>query len=154
CGYEPAELGDRHRVRLHPEPIDLDPADRALFRIEAVRTHQEAAVGRVRSRAGRGACECLAAGPGADHIMVLGHGCLLLLSPCGPGSVAASPIERESGRVGAAAAIGAPPVCLEWSTTRALAAGAGDDEIAEVLLAIAPVAGLGRVVSAAPQVAA
>ena len=50
-------------------------------------------------------------------------------------------------------AIGSPAVCLEWSTTRALAAGASEDEIAGVLLAIAPVAGLGRVVSAAPDVA-
>jgi hypothetical protein len=39
------------------------------------------------------------------------------------------------------------------SCTRALAAGAGEDEIAEVLLAIAPVAGLGRAVAAAPEVA-
>ena len=56
-------------------------------------------------------------------------------------------------RVGAAAALGASPVCLEWSTTRALAAGAGEDEIADVLLAIAPVTGLSRIVSAAPEVA-
>jgi alkylhydroperoxidase/carboxymuconolactone decarboxylase family protein YurZ len=34
-----------------------------------------------------------------------------------------------------------------------LAAGATEDEIADVLLAIAPVAGLGRVVAAAPEVA-
>jgi alkylhydroperoxidase/carboxymuconolactone decarboxylase family protein YurZ len=44
-------------------------------------------------------------------------------------------------------------VCLEWSVGRALAAGATEDEIADVLLAIAPVAGLGRIVAAAPQVA-
>ena len=50
-------------------------------------------------------------------------------------------------------AIGSSAVCLEWSTARALAAGATEDEIADVLLAIAPVAGLGRVVSAAPDVA-
>jgi len=50
-------------------------------------------------------------------------------------------------------AVGAPGVCLEWSTARALAAGATDDEIADVLLVIAPVAGLGRVVCAAPDVA-
>jgi len=56
-------------------------------------------------------------------------------------------------RLAASVATGSAAVCLEWSTTRALAAGAGDDEIAEVLLAIAPVAGLGRVVSAAPEVA-
>jgi alkylhydroperoxidase/carboxymuconolactone decarboxylase family protein YurZ len=56
-------------------------------------------------------------------------------------------------RVGASVAIGSPAVCLEWSTGRALAAGASEDEIADVLLAVAPVAGLGRVVAAAPDVA-
>ena len=56
-------------------------------------------------------------------------------------------------RVGASVAIGSSPVCLEWSTGRALAAGASEDEIAGVLLAIAPVAGLGRIVAAAPEVA-
>jgi alkylhydroperoxidase/carboxymuconolactone decarboxylase family protein YurZ len=56
-------------------------------------------------------------------------------------------------RVGALAAIGSPAVCLEWSTTRALAAGATEDEITDVLLAIAPVAGLGRVVCAVPGTA-
>jgi 4-carboxymuconolactone decarboxylase len=54
-------------------------------------------------------------------------------------------------QVGASVAIGSPAVCLEWSTGRALAAGASEDEIAGVLLAIAPVAGLGRVVAAAPE---
>jgi alkylhydroperoxidase/carboxymuconolactone decarboxylase family protein YurZ len=56
-------------------------------------------------------------------------------------------------QVGALAAIGSPAVCLEWSVTRALAAGATEDEITDVLLAIAPVAGLGRVVTAVPGVA-
>ena len=56
-------------------------------------------------------------------------------------------------RVGASVAIGSPAVCLEWSVTRALAAGASEDEIADVLLAIAPVAGLSRAVCAAPDVA-
>jgi alkylhydroperoxidase/carboxymuconolactone decarboxylase family protein YurZ len=56
-------------------------------------------------------------------------------------------------RVGACVAIGSSAVCLEWSTGRALAAAASADEIADVLLAIAPVTGLGRVVSAAPGVA-
>jgi alkylhydroperoxidase/carboxymuconolactone decarboxylase family protein YurZ len=44
-------------------------------------------------------------------------------------------------------------VCLEWSTGRALAAGATEDEIADVLLAIAPVTGLSRIVAAAPELA-
>jgi len=56
-------------------------------------------------------------------------------------------------QLGVSVAIGSPTVCIEWSTGQALAAGATDDEIADVLLAIAPVAGLGRVVCAAPDVA-
>jgi alkylhydroperoxidase/carboxymuconolactone decarboxylase family protein YurZ len=50
-------------------------------------------------------------------------------------------------------AIGSPGECLEWSADRALAAGATEDEIADVLLAIAPVAGLGRTAAAAAEVA-
>ena len=57
-------------------------------------------------------------------------------------------------QLGASVAAGAPPVCVGWSTGRALAAGATDEEIADALLAIAPVTGLGRVVCAAPDVAA
>jgi alkylhydroperoxidase/carboxymuconolactone decarboxylase family protein YurZ len=53
----------------------------------------------------------------------------------------------------AAVAIGSSAASLQWSTGRALAAGASEDEIAEVLLVIAPVAGLSRVVAAAPEVA-
>jgi alkylhydroperoxidase/carboxymuconolactone decarboxylase family protein YurZ len=56
-------------------------------------------------------------------------------------------------RLGALAAVGSPAVCLEWSTTRALAAGATEDEVIDVLLAIAPVIGLSRVVEASPTVA-
>ena len=56
-------------------------------------------------------------------------------------------------QLGVLVASGSPAVCLEWSTARALAAGATEDEIADVLLAIAPVAGLGRVVGAASDVA-
>lgn len=57
-------------------------------------------------------------------------------------------------QLGASVAAGPSAVSLEWSTGRALAAGATEDEIADVLLVIAPVAGLGRVVRAAPGVAA
>ncbi len=56
-------------------------------------------------------------------------------------------------QLGASVAIGSPAVCVEWTAARAMAAGATEDEIADVLLAIAPVAGLGRVVSAADAVA-
>jgi alkylhydroperoxidase/carboxymuconolactone decarboxylase family protein YurZ len=56
-------------------------------------------------------------------------------------------------RLGAVVAIGSAGVCLEWSTGRALAAGATEDEIADVLVAVAPVVGLSWVVAAAPEVA-
>jgi alkylhydroperoxidase/carboxymuconolactone decarboxylase family protein YurZ len=56
-------------------------------------------------------------------------------------------------QVGVSVAIGSPAACLEWCAGRALAAGASEDEIAGVLLAIAPVTGLGRIVSAAHEVA-
>ncbi len=56
-------------------------------------------------------------------------------------------------QLGASVAVGSAAVCLEWSAGRALAAGASEDEITDTLLAIAPVAGLSRVVCAAPEVA-
>ena len=74
----------------------------------------------------------------------------------GMGPVTASVLEPKTVallQIGASVAIGSPAVCLEWSTGRALAAGATEDEIAGVLLAIAPVTGLGRVVAAAPEMA-
>jgi len=56
-------------------------------------------------------------------------------------------------QMGALVAIGSPSVCLEWGTCRALAAGATEDEITDVLLAVAAAAGLGRVVGATVGVA-
>jgi len=46
-----------------------------------------------------------------------------------------------------------PHVRLEWSASRALAAGATDEEITGVLLVVGPVIGLDRIVRAAPGVA-
>jgi 4-carboxymuconolactone decarboxylase len=74
----------------------------------------------------------------------------------GLGPPASSALDSKTAallQVGVSVALGSPAVCLEWSAGRALAAGASEDEIADVLLAIAPVAGLGRVVAAAPEVA-
>jgi len=74
----------------------------------------------------------------------------------GLGPVAASGLDLKTAallQVGVAVALGSPAVCLEWSTGRALAAGATEDEIADVLLAIAPVTGLSRIVAAAPELA-
>ena len=70
-----------------------------------------------------------------------------------PGSRCLDPKTAALVRVGALVAIGSPGVCLEWSTTAALAAGATEDEITDVLLAIAPVIGLSRAVAAVPGVA-
>jgi 4-carboxymuconolactone decarboxylase len=69
------------------------------------------------------------------------------------GTLALDPKTRALLHMGVLVALGSPAVCLEWSAGRALAAGASEDEITDVLLAIAPVAGLGRVVCAAPDVA-
>ena len=74
----------------------------------------------------------------------------------GLGPVKASTLDSKTAallQVGACVAIGSSAVCLEWSTDRAFAAGASEDEIADVVLAIAPMAGHGRVVSAAPGIA-
>jgi len=71
------------------------------------------------------------------------------------GSAATSALDPKTAtllQVGASVTIGPSPVCLQWSITRAMAAGATEDEIADVLLAIAPVTGLGRI-AAAPDVA-
>jgi alkylhydroperoxidase/carboxymuconolactone decarboxylase family protein YurZ len=70
-----------------------------------------------------------------------------------PGAQALDPKTAALVRVGALVAIGSPGVCLEWGASRALAAGATEDEITGVLLAVAPVAGLGRVTGAVPDVA-
>ena len=75
----------------------------------------------------------------------------LMLGPSGVRAL--DPKTASLVRVGALAAIGAPEVCLEWSSSQALAMGATEDEITGVLLAIAPVIGLGRMVGAAPGVA-
>jgi 4-carboxymuconolactone decarboxylase len=56
-------------------------------------------------------------------------------------------------QVGVLVAISSPAVCLEWGTTRALAAGATEEEITGVLLAVGPAAGLGRVAGAVRDVA-
>jgi len=56
-------------------------------------------------------------------------------------------------QVAVSVALGSSAVCLHWSAARALAAGATKDEITDVLLAIVPVAGQFRVISAAPDVA-
>jgi 4-carboxymuconolactone decarboxylase len=70
-----------------------------------------------------------------------------------PGARILDPKTAALVQIGALAAIGSPQVCLGWSITRALAAGATADEVTGTLLAIGPVIGLGRVVGAASGVA-
>ena len=56
-------------------------------------------------------------------------------------------------RLGAVVVIGASPATYQWATQVALDAGATDDEIVGTLIAVAPLAGLTHVVSAAPELA-
>lgn len=56
-------------------------------------------------------------------------------------------------RLGALLAIGAGTVSLRWIVELAAAAGASDEEIVGVLLAIAPAVGHARVVGVAPHLA-
>ena len=69
------------------------------------------------------------------------------------GTSALDPKTEALLQVGASIAMGSSSVCVEWSAVRAIAAGATEDEITDVLRAIAPVVGLGRVVAASPDVA-
>jgi 4-carboxymuconolactone decarboxylase len=70
-----------------------------------------------------------------------------------PGTPALDPKTVALLRVGVSVAMGSPGDSLGWSAARALAAGASADQIADVLLAIAPMAGLGRVAAAVPDLA-
>jgi 4-carboxymuconolactone decarboxylase len=76
----------------------------------------------------------------------------IALYPCAPLSLDAKTTTLL--QLAVSVALGSSAACVEWITARAIAAGVSDDEIADVLLAIAPVAGLGRVVCAAPDIAA
>jgi len=56
-------------------------------------------------------------------------------------------------RLAALVALGGGPVSYHWAVEAALAAGASVDDIVGTLVAIAPVSGLARVLSAAPEIA-
>jgi 4-carboxymuconolactone decarboxylase len=56
-------------------------------------------------------------------------------------------------RVASLVSLDAAPVSFQWCVEAALAAGATPDEIVGTLLAVAPLAGIARVVSAAPEIA-
>ena len=56
-------------------------------------------------------------------------------------------------RLGALLALDAAESSLQWAVGEALAAGVSQDEIVGALMAVAPIAGIARVVSAAPEIA-
>ena len=56
-------------------------------------------------------------------------------------------------RLGALLALGAPVAPVRATVEHALAAGATEEEITDVLITVAPAAGLARVVEAAPRLA-
>lgn len=56
-------------------------------------------------------------------------------------------------RVASLVPLDAAPVSYQWCVEAALAAGATPDEIVGTLLAVAPLAGIAHVVSAAPKIA-
>jgi alkylhydroperoxidase/carboxymuconolactone decarboxylase family protein YurZ len=56
-------------------------------------------------------------------------------------------------RLGAVVALGAGSVSYHWAVGAALAAGATTDDIVGTLVAVAPISGLARVLSATPEVA-
>lgn len=90
------------------------------------------------------------------RLSIVDEGLMSDLAGLGLGQLGSGALDHKTAalvRVGALAAIGSPEICLEWSTSQAVAAGANEDEITGVLLAIAPMIGLGRIVGAAPGLA-
>jgi alkylhydroperoxidase/carboxymuconolactone decarboxylase family protein YurZ len=73
-----------------------------------------------------------------------------------PGTPAAGDLDARSRAfvtLGALLSVGATAVSLRWAVEHAYAAGVTEDEVAGVLLAIAPAVGHARVVGVAPQLA-
>jgi 4-carboxymuconolactone decarboxylase len=73
-----------------------------------------------------------------------------------PGMAGASGLDAKAQalvRLGALLSVGAATSSLRWMVELAYAAGATDEEILAVLLAIAPAVGHARVVGVAPQLA-
>jgi hypothetical protein len=73
--------------------------------------------------------------------------------PLGQASSRLDPKAFALTRLGAVIALGAPPASCRWSAESAQREGASEEEIVGVLWAIGPVAGLARVVDAAPALA-
>ena len=74
----------------------------------------------------------------------------------GRDTVAVSRLDRKThalARLSASLAVDAAPISYQSTVELALAAGATVDEIVGCLIAVAPIIGLARVVSAAPELA-
>jgi 4-carboxymuconolactone decarboxylase len=56
-------------------------------------------------------------------------------------------------RLGGLVALGAAPVSYHWAAEAALNAGATAEEVVGALVAVAPICGLARVISATPEIA-
>ena len=56
-------------------------------------------------------------------------------------------------RLGGLVAMGAAPVSYHWAAEAALDAGATAEDVVGTLIAVAPISGLARVISATPEVA-
>jgi 4-carboxymuconolactone decarboxylase len=56
-------------------------------------------------------------------------------------------------RLGGLVAMGAAPTSYHWAAAAALDAGATAEEVVGALVAVAPISGLARVISATPEVA-
>jgi alkylhydroperoxidase/carboxymuconolactone decarboxylase family protein YurZ len=56
-------------------------------------------------------------------------------------------------RLGGLVAMGAAPVSYHWAAEAALNAGATAEDVVGALIAVAPISGLARVISATPEVA-
>lgn len=77
------------------------------------------------------------------------------LDPSGGASATSSldPPMLALAQVAALIATEAPLASYQWAVESALAAGASDTDIVDVLVAVAPVVGLARVAAAAPELA-
>jgi hypothetical protein len=60
---------------------------------------------------------------------------------------------HEKPRLGGLVALDASSISYQWAVQAALAAGATVDDIVGTLIAVAPISGLARVISAIPEVA-
>jgi 4-carboxymuconolactone decarboxylase len=56
-------------------------------------------------------------------------------------------------RLGGLVAMGAAPTSYQWSAAAALDAGASAEDVVGALVAVAPISGFARVISATPEVA-